>query len=538
MSLGLWISLLTGLMITYWPAISSLYAYHDSLIYFLDTDVRIAPPGTTFAFITGRYLAAVFQVLIGRSVDSLQDLQVVRFLSVLQLSFCAIVMTNWLRRNFLRTVESLLSVFIIFTLPPFQIVVCQAGMSFYPMSILMAIASFLACVKALDRSIGRRQRIVLYAWSVLLFVIALTIYPSGAMFFWAMMAATVFFCTKEPFQVFCRKSFFLLAAGFSGTVIYRLLLEATKSLYLSFQITQYSPYDVSTKFADKIFWFFSDPVVKILNFWNIIPSLNLVFYFGGFIVVALLLAFAQRTRNISWKESILAAGFKAVLLCGLFFLTSLPNLLYAEHIAFYRCYMALAAFAVFIFLWSLLRYAKIFSAIEKSVVIVVLSFLAVAGIVFARHAITQYRTRISVQEFKFLKQALQSVNLNHYSRVYIVQPDQKDMFVSDDEYGNLTTSYGNDIIGFFSAGIMDLMKKDFKVYHIDHDPTTRKTIYFFKRYNEKDPSSSYKVILDFGFDIKNPGDFKESTLVIDMNRVADFLREQKRGRPIKYSSRF
>ena len=32
--------------VTYWPAISMRYAYHDSFVFLLDTDVRLWPPGT------------------------------------------------------------------------------------------------------------------------------------------------------------------------------------------------------------------------------------------------------------------------------------------------------------------------------------------------------------------------------------------------------------------------------------------------------------------------------------------------------------
>jgi|GEM_PF-534392 len=526
-SLSLWVGFLGGLVLTYWPAVSSLYAYHDSLLYFLDTDVRIGPPGTIFAFITGRYLAAVFQVVIGRSVDSFQDLQIVRFLSIVQLSLCGLLVANWLRRHFLRPAESFLAVFILLTLPPFQIAVCQAGMSFYPASVLLAIGSFLICFKACQSPGGGRYFSVPNFSSILLFMTSLAVYPSGAMFFWAMMAAVVLFSSGESFQVFQAKVRRMLFVGFAGMILYRLLLETTKSLYLSFDITQYSPYSVSTSIIHKVIWFFSDPVVKVLNFWNIPSSPTVALSAIGFVVGAIFLAFAQRVDKTSRQMTIADLGARVLLLLGLLFLTALPNLIYAENVAFYRCFMALAAFALFVFLWALHRYAKIFSAIERVAVVFVLCLLVFVGALSAHQTINRYRVQISVQEFKFLKQALQSVNLNNYSRIYVIQPDQRRLFTSDDEFGNLTTSYGNDIIGFLSAGITDLMKKDLRIYHIDYDPITGKTIFLFKKRNEEKPSFSYRVIVQFGFDVKNPEDFPDSTLVLDMNRVVDFLLERR-----------
>lgn len=525
-SFGFWVGFLSFLTAVYWPALASAYAYHDGLIYFLDTDVRFTPPGTVFCFMIGRYLLATSYVVIGRLVDSFQDLQVVRFLSVVQLSFLGLILTRWLARNFLRPAESFLLICALLTLPPFQILVCQEGMAFYPASLLAATGSFLLCFHLDPERAPKKNVILVDLGAVFLFVLSLTIYQPGAMFFWALVGAYIlFFSTKVSAQAY-KKIAHLFFVGLASLIVYRVLIETTKGFYLSAQTPDYNPYVIAHDVLAKMSWFFQGPVIKVLSFWNIIPSAEIAIYVAGFLLGAIILAFTNIFKHEGGAQ-VKHVAIKSLLLIALLFLTSLPNLLYAQGASFYRCYTSLAAFVLFLVLWGLRQYSKAFSTISRSFVIVALCLLACWGALKARQTVGQYRVRVSTEEFKFLKQALKSVDLNDYKRIYIIQPDQGMMFTSDDEFGNLTTSFGNDIIGFVSAGITDLLKKDFKIYHIDYDPITRKAIYFLRRHNEENPSFSYRVTLDFGSDTKDPQDFLEPTLVLNMNRVVDSLLSQR-----------
>ena len=65
------------------------------------------------------------------------------------------------------------------------------------------------------------------------------------------------------------------------------------------------------------------------------------------------------------------------------------------------------------------------------------------------------------------------------------------------------------------------MRDSYKIYYIDYDPFSGKTLYLFRKKEERDPSSSYRVILSFGPEVKTQADFFEPTLIIDMNKVVD-----------------
>ncbi len=519
---GILSGFLVLLSLAYWPAISMRYVYHDSLVFFLDTDVRFLPPGTIFSFITGRYLGAVFLAVIGRLVSQVSDLEILRFLSIVQLSVCGLLLTNFLRKNFLKPLESFFVVFILLTLPAFQITVCQGGMAFYPMSILMILLSFILAFDAPDKKSIWTYCSLPVLGSVFLMIVSLCIYQSGAMFFWALTAAVILFSQKETFLDLQNKIGRIFFVGLLSMAIYRLILELNKKLYLSYTSRQdYSPYLLTNQVLAKIKWFLTDPVVKVLNFWNIIPTKGYALCFVFFVAGGIFLALLHAKRKDILLEALKKGIIKALILSGLFFLTSLPNLLFPENISFYRCYMALSAFCVFLSFWVLLQYKNFFLSLGRVARAVILCLLVGFGLFQAYQTTWRFRAQPSAEELDFLQETLQSVNLNQFSRVYLIQPNQARLYTSDDEYGNLTTSFGNDIIGFFSCGIIGLMKNSYQIYHIDYDPVSGKTIYFFKRQGEDTPEYSYRVILSFGFEPKTQADFAEPTLIIDMNRVVD-----------------
>jgi len=525
---GIFGGLLLLLSIAYWPALTMRYAYHDSLAFFLDTDVRFLPPGVAFSFVSGRYLAAVFLTIVGRLVGQAQDLGILRFLSVLQLSLCGFLLVNFLRKNFLKPLESFLIVAILFTLPPFQIIVCQESMFFYPVSLLAAILSFLFCFDLLSRKNFSKGFFSSGLAALFFMIVSLCTYQSGAMFFWALAAIFVIFAREDSSTVFWKKILKIFFFGFLAMIIYRGMLEITKDLYLDLNPERnYDPYHfVVVNVIEKIKWFLTEPTVKVLNFWNIFPKKEYAVLFAGFILGGILLACLQNKKQGfcggTGKESIL----KGLVLIPLLFLTSLPNILFPENIAFYRCYMALAAFFIFIFLWALLRYADFFAGKGRVLRICILCLLVCGGVAASYQTTLHYRARPSAVELKFLEETLQNNDLNRYLRIHFIQPNQAALHVMDDEYGNLTTSFGNDIIGFLSCGIRNLMKDSYKIYGIAYDPVSGKTMYMFRKKDSKAPHSSYCIILSFGPETKTQADFFEPTLIIDMNKAVDRIREE------------
>ena len=130
-----------ALVAAYWPPISAQYLYHDDVVYFMTTPTRLEPPGSFYNVAIGRFLGGNMLIGLGLLVHTLDDLNIVRFLSVLQLSVCGFFLTLWIRKHFLPLSQALLIAIATLTLPSFQIMASQAGMGFQPMGTFFAILS-------------------------------------------------------------------------------------------------------------------------------------------------------------------------------------------------------------------------------------------------------------------------------------------------------------------------------------------------------------------------------------------------------------
>ena len=190
--------LILFLAIAYWPALRGYYVYHDDVLFFLRTPLRIEPPSTLFTIAIGRFLSAHLLIVLAAFVKSVSYLNVLRIFSVLQLGLCGIFLYRWLRNISLDTRNAFLISLIVFLLPPFEILAVHASMSFYPLSVLFALgagfaANKMPAVSSLKRKILNGNFIL----SIFLFSCALSVFQPGAMFFWALLGAIVLFSKEE-----------------------------------------------------------------------------------------------------------------------------------------------------------------------------------------------------------------------------------------------------------------------------------------------------------------------------------------------------
>jgi len=507
------------LCVVYWPAISSYYFYHDDVIYFLQTQVRIGPPGTLFNIAIGRFIGAGFFMAISWLINCIDDLKLVRFISILQLSGCGLLLTLWMRKHFLKFLEAHFLTLIVLTLPPFQIPVCQAGMAFQPSGILTAIgAAILAYKIPIEGSLASR---VLNRYSVLavfLMLCALSIYQPAAMFYWALVGFVILFSKRESFVGAKQEILNMFSAGFVALIIYRIILQISKGFFTQYNLYGYNPFGVTKDIIGKIKWYFQEPVFNALNLWNIFGT---SFYAG--IVVAIIVAglcFAV-IRKHQDKERIFLGRFlfKACAFGAVFFLCSLPNLIVENNISFYRCFFALGALVVFSLGWSLKRGTDAISFLKKrDFFFVFLLILSVYGMVQAYRTVLTYRVNLSVQETEFFLSAMRQKSMNDYERIYIVRPDAKNFRTDTDEYGNITTFYAADDWGAVSCALREFLKGKLNIYHILVDHRTKELTYFFKDPKNKERKYGYKVKVTSGEEKKTQADFKEPTLVIDMSK--------------------
>jgi len=352
-------------------------------------------------------------------------------------------------------------------------------------------------------------------FSAILFVAALSTYQPGAMFYWSVFGFWILFSKQLSWRENIVKMGVLFSSTFLGFGIYAGILQLTKKYFLQFNLFSYNPYVFSTNYLAKIQWFFTEPIVNILNLWNIFPKIFYTVFLLLFLVLGCVIAAWRLTgdvKKIFSKETILRACVFIVLV----FLSSLPNLVTTSDMSLYRCYMALSALVIFLFAWVLWHMTLPFR--EKNVFSILLVLLSVFGMTQAYQTILQYRVVPSRQETAFFLDAVKNKNLNDYQRVYVVLPDEQVFKNRGDEYGNLTTFYSHDIIGMFTCAIKELSQKALVVYMMLIDEKTNQVMYVFREVRNKNNKYAYRVVIESGLQQKTEADFSEPTLVIDMTR--------------------
>ncbi|MDP8266851.1 MAG: hypothetical protein P9M07_07930 [Candidatus Aceula meridiana] len=522
----IFLGFLVLLSVVYWPTISSYYFYHDDVIYFLQTQVRIGPPGTLFNIAIGRFIGAGLFMAISWLINCIDDLKLVRFISILQLSGCGLLMTLWMRKHFLKFLEANLLALIILTLPPFQIPVCQAGMAFQPFGILVAIGAAILAYKI--PVVGKLSQRILNRYfflAVFLMLCSLSIYQSAAMFYWALVGFVILFSKRESFEGAKQEIINMFFVGFVALIVYRIILQISKGFFTQYNLYGYNPFGTTKDIIGKIVWYFQEPVFNALNLWNIFGT-NL--YAGIVIfVVALGLCFAV-VRKHQDKERISAGRFvfKAAALGAIFFLCSLPNLVIENNVSFYRCYFALGALVVFALAWSLKRGTDAVSFLKKrDAFFVLLLILGLYGMVQAYQTVLTYRVNLSVQETEFFLSAMRKKPMNSYKGIYIIRPDSKNFRTDTDEYGNLTTFFAHNDWGIVSCALREFLKGKLRIYHILVDHQKKELTYLFEDLHDKEKKYVYKIRIISGKEKKTQADFREPTLIIDMAQFIPQPRE-------------
>ena len=193
--------ILLVLSIIYSSVLVIPYIYHDDAMFWFKPSNYPFHPYHHFNIFLGRFLGAFILSGLHQFVHSVTDLNIVRFMSVLQLSICG-ALCVWVLQRYLRNMlHSFLVAIMIFTLPPFQVLVSYAGISYATTAILLSgFAGLSASCIPIEKPYGKRifNRFTVFA-SLLLFL-ALATYQSAAMFYWAMVMLFLVASSGEDFK--------------------------------------------------------------------------------------------------------------------------------------------------------------------------------------------------------------------------------------------------------------------------------------------------------------------------------------------------
>jgi len=512
------LAIFIALSIAYWPAIVSQYLYHDDVVYFMTTPTRLEPPGSLFNVAIGRFLGGNMLIALGLLVHKIGDLNIIRFLSLLQLSLCGVFFVRWSHKHFLSLRDSLFISIAVFTLPPFQIMVSQAGMGFQPAGILLAVLSAIVAYRIptegpwLKRFLNKNVFV-----SILLFICAIGVYQPAAMFFWAMLGFVLLF-SNQSLRDLMRRVFHFVYVGFVSFGLYGIILQQTKKVFMKFNLWDYDPYSLTTDYFGKIKWFFTEPVTSALNLWNIFPqavytNLVLIFIAAG---VCLKIVRLHQAKALEARRLLFIFG----VLCVLAFASFLPNLASVNNLFFYRCVPGLMALVLFFVLASCREYVESFKKINKvlSLSIIFMGF-ALCGVVSAYQTIVQHRIIPSQREWKLFFGAIAQNKLNQYKRIYVIEPQEEHLRHRADEYRNLTTRYSHNMPGLLSGALREIVKNKMTIFHIEAGPGSKNILFIFQDLKNKDVYYRYEIAIESGPPLEF---FDAETLVIDMRVLHDF----------------
>ncbi|MDD3374119.1 MAG: hypothetical protein PHY73_00120 [Candidatus Omnitrophica bacterium] len=509
---------LISLCIAFWPAIASHYVYHDDVIFFLKTPTRLETPGVVYNLSIGRFIGAHLFLAMGLLINSIKDLNLVRFLGVINLALCASIFFFWIRKKFFSPINAFLLSLTIFTLPSFQVAVSQTAMAYQPVSILFVMGAFLASDRiSLTDKILRRIVSGRFALSVFLLFCALSIYKPTSMFYWTMVGVVILFSEFSNVSEIKNRMINLFSPAVFSMVLSLIVLHVVKPYFARFNLFGYNPYEVTADYFGKIAWFFREPLFNALNLWNIFPHkmfASIVVFFIGSAIVLEIVRQPKEKRAKSFTN-----GFvRSLILIVLMFLSFLPNLVSTQNAFYYRCLGPLTILVFFVVIWAARAWTQFLAKGRKLIFSVVLLLLSFYGMAQAYQTILKYRVIPSQKEIQFVKDQITKADLNQYKRIYFIQPQEKYLKHRGDEFGNLTTSYSHNMVGLTSFVLREIAQGKMEIFNISFDPKTKTVLYIFRDIVNKRKMFRYEIKVDSGTILDKPLRFQEKTFVVDMRR--------------------
>lgn len=514
------------------PALHPHYIYHDEVKNFLITPFRTFIPDHYQDVFCGRPLSAMLLTAKGLLVHQVSDLAVIRLFYLFILSLAAWILTGWLETHGVRTLQALLLALLIFTLPPFQVMVAFMG-SCQPIAVLTAVYSAkFAKTMPLGKNAGKRFLSRSAGMSIGLLFAALLIYPPHAMYYWVMAAIVLLSFNKESFDHWGGVLTNLFYAGFGALGIYGLVLMATKPYFADLTIGGYNPYVSAMDVAGKLRWFFKEPLVNALNLWNIFPERKTAYAAGGFILAACLLQIGRAYKDIKeeriQKKQIYVVCLSFCLFVILVFLTFLPNLAAGVHAAHYRCLAGLMSMVVLTIFWAVQKWLVFVpKPVRETVLTILLILSCFGGVVSAHRNLYAYRVKPSIAEFEYLKDKISAVPLDELKEIHIIRPDVSKLKSRYDEFGTPTTFFHHNISAMVTVILRELNKGKMTIYDIGYDSKSQADIYTFQ--DRMDPGRRYTYSIKISHSPRrNIPQIGGPVTVIDMTEL------YKSGRELNY----
>jgi hypothetical protein len=488
---------ITGIIIilaaAYLPVLITEYVYHDDVNLFLKSPVQPLPVSTKTNFLVyGRFLGAAVYMLTSWPVRFISDLQFLRFFTIIQLSLAAWIIFPFVRKLMPNKISAVLLTGTFFTLPAFQVLVANAGMSFDAAgTLLAALAAAITAKISVNDNLMKRGLQARTLIAVLVFLLSLTVHQATAMFYWGVAALVLLANHRDSVKEIFNRAMNFILTGFAGMGLYALMLKAIKPFTVKYIGGMNNPFEMRLDLFAQLQWFFAEPVHNALNLWSVYPTQILAALIKLVIVSGLIIfgfnlfqSDKQRAKMLAARASLLAAAVFVLLV-----LSFLPNLITIVRQPFYRCLSGVSLIVFGLLIWSVAQWLAVLSRPEKygRSVTIFCSLLAIYALFAAGNNLFLYRVKPSHTLTKYLKEQFRSGNLQKYKRIHFIHPPAASLKARWDEFGMITPVYAHDWLGLTACGLIERNKgeKHLGMVLVDHTRGSYE-FYFLDKNKQKD----------------------------------------------------
>jgi hypothetical protein len=499
-----------ALFFAFSPAILNVYLFHDDLFFWdQPSSHHIFPLICSESIYLGRFLGAIIFWAYFPLVKAVTDLNTVRLVTCLIISYCALRSYGVLLKFLKRPMDAALSTVILFSLPAFEIWVSHAGESFEVYALFFVIIAVYAVDRIpMEGRLSNRIASLPGLVSTSSLICSWMIYPALATFYWALALVLILGQMENTGRGLRGKIENIYIPGLAAAFIYACIYGFSKHFIKLIFVNAYHPDALASNIVDKSLWFLLTVVPQSLNLWNIFPNKAMPVLFSLFIAGAVIITLRKA---------------RVFVILSLLILSYLPNLLVAVNFNPYRCGAGLTAVFVILLVWALRVYCRYLPGnAGPRVMTLILCIACIWGVGSSFYNIDRFRVKLSRLEYSFLRDSITHFH-GKLKEIYIVAPKFDGLYHYYDEFGVCPFNFNTheNVVRLLNAVITGTPAGNRMIWDsYQNKPTYR---YYFKEQTGQD-HSAYSLLK-----IKVSGDagtkLSDSTLYIDMNDLYGPLKQ-------------
>ncbi len=370
----------------------------------------------------GRPIRGVLNQILLSPMSRIGDLRYLRFLSVVTIAALAWAIYRTLLRVRWNWCDAFFFSLILGALPPFQVSL-WAPTGYFPLAALSSVEAFSLAERALTESRAK------YKWSfslasVLLELLAATIFQPGAMFFW-IPAAIVMFRPEVKLSWLFRQLIWYAGIFAAGMILAFGVYHAGLAKY-GFMVPAERTH-LTRHIWDKVVWFVQRPAVDALNLISlhsnatvacgvaVVGSCGLITYFRGSI--------GERFSKFGIALCLIPVSY-------------MPNLMTAENWSAYRSQVTLTSLILVYLAFACIGYLRLVRVRKGAgrVLTGALGVTALAAVLLAASNVQTCFVLPLSMELRLMRSQLTAGDLNQAHSVYVIGSTWQDSLAPEERY--------------------------------------------------------------------------------------------------------